>query len=189
MNYLAHVFFAQATPASMLGNLLPDFSKTCPHPQFAAGMANHRLVDQVTDQDPAVLQLKTQIQPKYRRFAGIIIDVSFDYFLSKHWQRYHHMPRAEFIQHSYALLAQQQALMPTRMQTALSNIIRTDVLGSYADLQGIDTAFQRISTRIKRDNPLSSAIEELERQYTLFDQAFLQFFPILCMQVQQARIE
>jgi len=183
MNYLAHLFLAQPTPESMIGNLLPDFTKNMDQYPLSRtvlqGVANHRLVDRFTDSHPLVIASKRSINSKHRRFAGIIVDVSFDYFLSKYWKNYTLLDLDQFIQQSYANLQQDMSYIPANMQFAINNMVIDDTLSSYQHKAGIDTAFKRISRRIKRENSLSSAIEAFEQNYSSLDRTFQQFFPEL----------
>ena len=85
MNYLAHLHLSQPNGESRFGNLLGDFMHGVqPHTYsrlVQAGLANHRLVDKFTDQHAQVIQAKQLFSARRRRFAGIIVDVSFDHFL------------------------------------------------------------------------------------------------------------
>jgi acyl carrier protein phosphodiesterase len=58
VNYLAHLFLADSTPASMTGNLMADFVKgdamlTLP-PEVQAGVRQHRAIDRFTDTPPDI---------------------------------------------------------------------------------------------------------------------------------------
>ena len=78
MNYLAHLYFAEDTPESRVGNLMPDFTKGPVEAQsFCAGvmrgMQTHCAVDRFTDHHPVFARSRTLISPDRRRFAGIIV--------------------------------------------------------------------------------------------------------------------
>ena len=183
MNYLAHLYLADRDKFSIIGNLMGDFrrhlkGRTLPE-AVMVGIENHRRVDKFTDGHTEVLGLKGCFSRKRRRFAGIILDLAFDHFLAVHWERYSMEPREDFIGYCYSCLWDGMDLMPERMQRTVDYMIREDWLASYRDLSGIDVALNRLSRRIRFDNHLEGAAEEIESNYALIEAGFLAFFPEL----------
>ena len=92
MNYLAHLYLAEDSDESLLGNLLGDFVKGRLEEQYSPeiikGIKTHRKVDAYTDFNQNFLACKKLLRPDRRRFAGIIVDMSFDHFLAKNWADY-----------------------------------------------------------------------------------------------------
>lgn len=155
----------------ILGEDLPE--------SLRAGIRNHILVDAYTDKHHIINELKNLFSAERRRFAGIILDVSFDYFLSRHWSRYSEQDRREFIQDSYARLALHLHLMPLRMQYVVQTMMQQDWLSGYSELAGIDHTMNRISGRIRFRNCLHGAIEEVQQNYLALEAGFLAFYPQL----------
>ena len=183
MNYLAHLFLSPRSTQAVVGNLMGDFRKhvtaiTLPE-EVLRGIENHCRVDRFTDNHAVIGGLKHVFSGKRRRFAGIILDVAFDHFLSRHWDLFHTEQRVDYIDYLYGCLHGGRALMPPRMQHAVDYMIAEDWLGSYADLAGIDTCLNRMSKRIRFDNNLYGAIEEIQANYPELDSGFLEFFPQL----------
>ncbi len=100
MNYLAHLHLAEDSDESLLGNLLGDFVKG--HlgneysPEIIKGIKTHRKVDAYTDSNEKFLACKKLLRPDRRRFAGIIVDLSFDHFLAKNWSQYSNVELIKF---------------------------------------------------------------------------------------------
>jgi len=189
MNYLAHLYLSQADAHSILGNIMGDFRKYLTESvlpeNINAGMENHLRVDKFTDTHPVVIGLKDLFSPGRRRFAGIIIDIVFDHFLSRHWNCYRRESREDFISYSYDCLIDGWEYMPTRMQYAMHHMIHDDWLGSYIELAGISLTLDRMSRRIRFRNNLAGAITEIENNYPELEQGFLDFFPCLVNYVRQ----
>jgi acyl carrier protein phosphodiesterase len=193
MNYLSHLFFSQRTPMSLTGNLMGDFRRnidiqTLPE-EIVLGIKNHHFVDRQTDSSNEMKQLKTLFSSQRRRFAGVIIDLSFDYFLIKHWAQFSNQGLEEFIQECYAGLQECDQYMPERMQRAVRLMIQHRWLQSYATLDGLEIAINQVAKRIRFKNDMAGGIVEVSNNYQEFDEAFLSLFPKLQASVVKAGIE
>jgi len=158
-------------------------------PAIADGVHNHKAVDRFTDSHTGLRELKTGFSNQRRRFAGIIIDVVFDHFLIKHWQTYSNVALPDFTAFCYDGLASLREVMPLRMQQKVDWMIRYDLLNSYAGLKGVSNALNGISQRMRFENRLSGAIEEVENHYAALEKGFLAFFSELCKHIQAENIE
>lgn len=192
MNYLAHLFLAQRNPYSLVGNLMGDFIRDVdinrlPH-AIAQGVKNHKAVDRFTDTHEVLVELKAGFTRR-RRYAGIIIDVVFDYFLIKHWDHYSREVRADFIAYCYDSLLTLKHTMPQRMRHRMLWMVQQDLLNSYAGLEGIADALNGISMRMRFENQLQGAIEDVVDQYEALENGFLRFFKDLCQHIHQLQIE
>jgi len=183
MNYLAHMFLSDNTPLSMLGNFMGDFVKGKVEGKFPQelvdGIMRHRRIDHFTDSHAIVSSSRKLISKTRCRFSGIIVDVLYDHFLSRNWDRYSRTGLDDFIKTVYKNLHDHGKGIPVAAELCIEHMIREDWLSSYGSLEGIDKTFKRISRRLKRDNNLSSSVEELETHYQVLNAHFLQFFPLL----------
>lgn len=195
MNYLAHIYLAEDSDESILGNLLGDFVKgpigNRYHPEIVKGIRTHRKVDVFTDSHDMFLASKKLISPQRRRFAGIIIDLAFDHFLARNWSSYSSEDLAGFIGNTYDLLIRHRGILPERLQQLLPRMIDEDWLGSYGELEGIGRTLDRISGRLKRrfkrENTMRGSLEEIVRNYDGLEQNFNDFFPELVSFVEDLR--
>lgn len=177
----------------MVGNLMGDFMKGVDIKQLpssiALGIQNHKVVDAFTDSHQSINALKDCLSPDRKRFSGIITDVMFDYFLIKHWQRYSGMNFNHFVDQVYQALLDNIAIMPKTMATVVTRMVDMDWFRSYGSLETMGYVFNRMSQRIRFENNLSGAIEEVEDYYHVYESTFLLFFPQLIDHVRLSNIE
>lgn len=184
MNYLAHLYLADDTPESLLGNLLGDFVKGAaakmrypPDVQF--GIDLHRRIDAFTDAHDVVRQAKSLVSPARRRFAGILVDVCFDHFLARRWAEYHALELEAFAARVYGVLSERRDVLPDRLQRMLPVMIEQGWLTSYREVENVGRAINGISRRLKRENTLMHGVAELTANYATFEASFRAFFPEL----------
>ena len=180
MNYLAHMLCSKDTPASMLGNFLADFVKGDVEGRFprdvAEGIRHHRRADCFTDTHEVFGASRRLISSPRRRYAGVIIDVVYDHFLATSWDQYCSRSLDEFVGRVYENLGRHRVAVPHPVPMIIERMVAQDWLRSYRTVGGIDRTFGRISRRLRRENPLGTAVEELERNYDRLQDHFHSFF-------------
>ena len=184
MNYLAHLYFAEDTPESRVGNLMADFVRGPVDRQpyngaVMRGMRSHVAVDRYTDGHDVVRESKTLISPSRRRFAGIIVDICYDHFLARNWPRFSDEPLTAFIERTYGSLGAYRGEMPPVLARVIKHMVQHDWLHGYLEIAAIGRALDGLSMRIRRPNTLAGSVEELETNYDEMEGHFLRFFPDL----------
>lgn len=184
MNFLAHLYFAENNTNCMLGSLMGDFVKgkladTYPE-NVRIGITKHRLIDKYTDAHPVVKQSKQRISKDRRRFAGIMVDVFYDYFLANNWDDFSSVKLDHFINNCYWNLNQPHSFpVPENLQGFIQQMSAENTLLAYGTLEGIDKTINRLSRRIRFENQLHGGMEELLDNEPLLEEDFLSFFPDL----------
>ena len=191
MNYLAHLYLAEQTWDGLLGSLLGDFVKGRPDDRLSEtvrrGIRLHRAIDSFTDAHPLHLESRNRIGKSRRRYAGIIVDVCYDHFLSRYWMDYSSESLTAFAERVYDVLREHRDDLPDRLRHIAPHMIADDWLGSYAELANVGRALDGIARRIKRRNTLAGALTEIKANYTALDGDFRRFFPELQSHAQSIR--
>lgn len=182
MNYLAHIYLADNTDKSKLGNFLGDFvNKSLENNynnEILSGIFMHRKLDSFTDSNSVFLESKRRISKENRRFAGVLIDMFYDHFLAKNWLEYSKIPLEEFASNFYDILDRYSYCLPDKLTKRMAYIIEENWLLSYKEIDGIKIAIDRISLRFAKSNhPLVTPIDELMKNYDELETDFKNFFP------------
>ncbi len=193
MNFLAHLHLAEATPESRMGNLLGDFVKGRPYderfsPEIWKGIMEHRHVDAFTDKHPVWRMSRDRLPRELRRFAGIIIDIVYDHFLVRHWDRF--SPRvslSSFVEATHEDLLESMHLAPDDAAEVILMMMQEEWLEGYASLKGIKETLRRVSGRSASLTPMRSAFSEVLPWMDEMEGHFLDYYPELMEYVDSMR--
>lgn len=183
MNHLAHFHLAWPREDLVVGALEGDFHRgALPgdlRPELVDGVALHRAIDGFTDRHPVVAAARSRFPEEARRYAGIMLDICFDYFLSRHWQQFCPMDRAPFTREIYAMLGRASSSLSAPAVRTAAWLERHDVLGQFHRWDAVPAAGARVGRRLRRANPLHRSEEILQPLLPELEQAFLAFYPEL----------
>ena len=185
MNHLAHCFLARHHPDWMVGNLVADYARgkvaNLPYPtEIRAGIAQHRCIDSFTDSHAVVQQACKVLHATQHKFAPIVIDVCFDFFLARHWDTFcNEMTLADFGHQACAALVAREALLPEPLQRRLPIMTAHNFLTTYQTTEGMYLAFNNIMRRTHLATNLSNAVEDVLANEVFLENCFLSFFPTL----------
>jgi acyl carrier protein phosphodiesterase len=168
----------------MVGNFIADFVKgRLALQEFDAeiikGVELHRAIDEFTDTHSVVTQSKNRLRPKYRHYAGVIVDVFYDHFLAKDWHAYHAKPLSQFAEHVYKTITHYDSILPVDVKRMLPYMIKGNWLVNYSKTEGIHRALSGMASRTPYESKMDQAVEDLVLHYTEFQNEFDIFFPEL----------
>lgn len=193
MNFLAHSLFAIDNSERMAGQFCGDFVRggsLAEYPlDIRIGILMHRYIDAYTDSHERLEPLRNLFEPPHRRFAGIITDVLFDYFIADNWQHYSDIEFEEHVAQVHTALAEHEHVLPTRLNR-FANFLRSErVFESYQTLAGVELALDRLSHRSHRFSVLKTAAPFVSLHIQELHSGFEEFFPQLQLFVSQVRPE
>lgn len=181
MNFLAHFFLSDNEDHLMVGNFLADYLTNAQVSQLPVniqkGVALHRAIDSYTDQHPEVLRGVRRMYDKHSKYASVIIDVFYDYFLALNWAAYTDQPFSDFVLQTYGCLQRHHHLMPEPVHTYVPQMITDNWLETYTTHNGIAYTFRRMSHRVSRPELLSGALDTMVDHFEALNVEFNQFFP------------
>lgn len=184
LNFLAHLLLAgddrEAQVGQVLADLIPAGSIASFAPGIQQGIHAHQRIDVFTDGHPAFHTARRRLRPPFRRFAGVLLDVYFDHFLAKDWDRHGNgAPLVEFADSRYEVLSSFRNLAVERYVKTVDAMRRENWLVAYSSLAGVERALKGIASRCRRENPIASGVSALMQHYNTLQLDFEAFFPEL----------
>ena len=180
MNFLAHIYLSGDDEGVTIGNFIADGIKGKRYLNYPAkiqkGILLHRSIDSYTDSHPTVRQSTKRLHENYGHYSGVIVDILYDHFLAKNWEKYHEIPLDEYVDNFYELLRNSYEVLPTRIKRMMPYMISDNWLLSYATVKGISKILAQMNVRTKGVSKMNFAVLELEEFYTEFEQEFTSFF-------------
>ena len=188
MNYLAHLFLAGTDPEIILGNFIADHVKGSDVLKYSdnirKGILMHRAIDTFTDQHPVVKESIARLRADFRKYAGVIVDMYYDHYLSANWDEYSDQDLPDFTKTRYTILNTFKSIIPERSARLLFYMEKQNWLLSYGSFEGMQQAFNGMSRRTTFESNMEFAVVNLKAGYPEFRQEFKQFFPDLQVYVQ-----
>ena len=192
MNWLAHLLLSPRDIDVRLGNVLADAVRGPERermgPAFHEGVRCHTQIDAFTDSHAMVERSAARIEPRFRRFAGVLMDVFYDHLLTRNWDRFCSVPLRGFTEQFHEDALQRLTSLPETAAEVLRWMIAHDRLYSYRESSGLEITLhslsRRLNRRLNRDIRLYEALPGLMAARAEIEQDFLEFFPELIRETQ-----
>lgn len=193
MNFLAHLHLAHLAKSSLLGNLLADFVRGNPEDRYSAevvaGIYMHRRIDVLTDRLPQVKTAIAGFRPQTRRVAPITLDVMWDHFLSRHWEKLSpQLPLADFVRYAQREVTGLSSESPPRFTALNEHLWSERWLERYREMDFIQQVLNGMASRRPRLSALSDSWQDLSDSYRTLEEAFWQFYPLMMAQAKAQKL-
>jgi acyl carrier protein phosphodiesterase len=182
MNFLFHMLLSGDDEQILAGNFMGDFVKGPLADRFPErirqGITLHRRIDSFASRDDLFQQSRRRLDPQYGLYRGVLVDLFYDHFLVVEWNNWSDEPFDEYLARSRSIIEGQRVDLPERLQGLVPTIFG-ELLPSYGTVAGIARAFERMSRRVVRENPLAGAESQLELNYDGLLADFRGFMPLV----------
>ena len=190
MNHLAHFRLALGEPTLLVGTFLGDQIKGRLtgrfHPQVEFGIQLHRKIDAYTDAHAIVKRSYGRLDPKFRRYCPILMDIFYDHILARNWQEFHHEALQDFNDWVFATLEAWHDELPDESRSIARRMEQSQILLRYADPGVIPGILASVGSRLRRAKPLAEAYRSLQDNLPCLEADFGAFFPELLAHVEDA---
>jgi acyl carrier protein phosphodiesterase len=181
MNWLAHLVLSESSPAFRVGNVLADILPITElrqlAPPFQPGIARHRAIDSFTDKHPTFKRSVSRLDPRFRRYGAVVMDIFYDHLLTASWNEHVDTRLDEFVEAFHNDVEKCRDDIPANAYAILRHMRAGEWLTSYGDADGVRLTLNRMSRRLRRPFDLGSAADELPRHYDDLTHDFAEFFP------------
>lgn len=180
MNFLAHIYLSFDDPQLTLGNFIADSIRGRDYNHLPEAIQNgivlHRSIDTYTDSHPIPRKSSRRLHSRYSHYSRVIVDIYYDHFLARNWEKYHEEPLEAYVERFYALLHEYREFLPEGVQRLMPHMIRENWLANYAYLDGISRVLEGMNRRTGNKSGMHHAIEDLTLHYESFGAEFESFF-------------
>ena len=180
MNFLAHIYLSGENDLVKIGNFMADSIRGHSYENYPddirKGILLHRSIDSFTDMHPIYRQSKHRLHEKYGHYSGVIMDIFYDHFLAKNWEKYSEEKLEDYADTFYHLLDAHYDILTERTKGMLPYMVGRNWLVSYATLEGLEMIMFQMDYRTKHRVAMDESIVELKQFYTEFEQEFFLFF-------------
>ena len=189
MNFLAHIYLSGNNDLIKIGNFMADGIHGKNFDFFPLeiqkGIILHRAIDTFTDAHPIFRQSTKRLHPNYHHYSGIIVDIFYDHFLAKNWNKYSDEKLEDFTQRFYQSLRDNYNFLTEKTQKLLPTLMAQNWLLTYQTIEGIEFILEKMDQRMKRDSIMRFSITELRLFYPEFELEFTRFFEELIIHSNQ----
>lgn len=180
MNYLAHLYLSGDSKDLRIGNFIGDHIRGKDIKNYSGdilkGIFLHRAIDDFTDAHAIVKQSKKRLQPQFRKYSGVIVDMFYDHFLGKNWKNYSKQNLEDFTEMVYQEIHSSIETLPKSVQRMLPFMQKQNWLLAYSKIEGINRALTGLSKRTKFVSNMEFATLALQEDYDLYENEFETFF-------------
>lgn len=181
MNFLAHFLLSHNHPEISFGNFMTDMLKPKEQrawPEFLQdGIDIHHFIDDFTDNHPVNKEMRNLIRPYFRKYAGVALDLYYDYILFHHWDEWSQDSFVDFRKRNYQIIWDYFEYVPDRLQRQIKEMTSGDFLKTYTTIHGQQFAFRKMDQRSGFDTGFSEATHILPQVIDDLDEGFQKFFP------------
>ena len=189
MNFLAHIFLSGNDDEIKIGNFIADDLKGSTYLKYpekiALGVKIHRSIDSFADTHPVYSIGKTRLKEKYGHYSGIVLDVFFDHFLALYWNKFSNQELKSFSRSFYLNLVLHSHILTPKYRYIMPFMIVNDWLGSYVEVDKIESVLSRLSRRTSLPQESQYAKDVLLKYYDHFQNEFFEFMPQILFMIKE----
>jgi len=180
MNYLAHLYLSGPSDGVKLGNFIGDYVKgnrfSLYPPEIRKGILLHRQIDSFMDEHPLSHASAELFRARYTRFSRVIIDVIYDHYLAKNWDKYSDQSLHDFVNEVHKLFISHYFILPPQVRQFLPFLIRSRRMENYKNLSGIEKTLKIMANHTVLPDHSAWAVEQIVKNDRQLQEQFTGFF-------------
>ncbi len=140
------------------------------------GILQHRMIDSFIDNDKNVAQVTALFRLKYGKYAGIVTDIVFDYFLLENWNKYQEISIKRFVLKFFINVVFNYLIFPKRMKRFVKVVVFNNLTAYYKSTSGVAKVLDLMSKYRGIPDESNFAIEVINDNYNFINNIFNSFF-------------
>lgn len=180
MNYLSHLYLSGPSDGVKLGNFIGDYVKgnrfSLYPPEIRKGILLHRQIDSFMDEHPLSHASAELFRARYTRFSRVIIDVVYDHYLAKNWDKYSDQSLHDFVNEVHKLFITNYFILPPQVRQFLPFLIRSRRMENYQHLSGIEKTLKIMANHTVLPDHSAWAVEQIVKNDRQLQEQFTGFF-------------
>lgn len=187
MNHLAHTILSCDDQDLLLGNLVTDMlnkkEADAMHPDLQKGIQLHRLIDRFMDKHELTKEAKAIIRPTQGKYASVSIDLLWDFYLVKNWEKYSPEKLAAHKSQIYKMIKAGYPYLNEKLQLRFDNMINSDFLGFYSSRENFNKVLKRMDQRANFKSDFVGLNSHIDEDSDDLEKLFNDFFPLIIEEV------
>jgi len=188
MNVLAHIYLSGDSDNIIIGNYIGDYVKGRDYLKYPEGIRKGiiipRRIDAFTDWLPVVHRSKLHFVGRYRKYAGVIIDILYDHYLTREWDLFSRSPLESVTYKFYRAMVNNFEILPETVREKMPFFIIDNWLETYQTRRGIRRVLKTLSGITSLPKETRLAMRVWKKQYYSIEEDFMEFFPQLISYVE-----
>jgi acyl carrier protein phosphodiesterase len=183
MNVLAHIYLSGDSDEIIIGNYIGDYVKGSDYLKYPEmvkkGIILHRHIDEFTDKHPVVHRSKILFTSKYHKYAGVVVDILYDHYLTREWDTFSRRPIESITYQFYRAMVNNYDILPPNVRDRFPFFIINNWIESYKTSNGLKHVLSALSKRTSLPAESKYAIKTFKKNYYSLGEDFMEFFPQL----------
>lgn len=183
MNFLAHFHLSGDDEEIAIGNFIGDFVRGSNLDELPQNVLNgiqlHRFIDAFTDKHPVVKSVNVMLQPYFSKYAPVVSDIYFDYFLASNFNDYSMVSLRDYTHGVYDLLERKKHILPERARNFYHFLLERDIFFEYGNKGGMRHVFNGVSSRARFKSNMEQGVPILIKHEAELLPLFQEFYPSL----------
>jgi len=183
MNFILNALKAEDSRDRMLGVLLSELSKISNYKKFnnevVEGIILNKSIKTFSLDHPRMLTSMNRLRMKNKKSNFAIIEVFFDHFLVKNWDKFSSESYDSYAAKIHHVLIKNLTILPNSTISKFPEILSKSWLDNYQTIEGVHTIIRKLIQASKVGVNSEESIFDLIENYNSFQNDFMYFMHAL----------
>lgn len=184
MNFLTHLYFCnksrENTTGLIIGNTARPNYLSKYNLEILKGIAMDMQIRRFSEGNADFNNSIQKINTKYSKNASFMVNIFYDHFLAKNWDKYAKIPLDGFSDTIYQIILENMNLLPYKVRKFSPEMISKEWITGLTSIEGTHRYIKLISKTERFTTNLDQCLIELIENYQQYNNDFENYFKSLC---------